>query len=70
MALSEADTRAKLIDPAIHLRGWTEDLIRREETAGTIEIVGGRAPLARETAPSSREARGTTPRSAHCAKGS
>jgi type I restriction enzyme R subunit len=40
---SEADTRAKLIDPAIHKRGWTEDLIRREETAGTIEIISGRA---------------------------
>jgi hypothetical protein len=23
-----------LIDPALHARGWTEDLIRREETAG------------------------------------
>jgi type I restriction enzyme R subunit len=42
MGLSESDTRAKLIDPAIHARGWTEDLIRREETAGAIEIgVGG-----------------------------
>jgi type I restriction enzyme, R subunit len=41
--LSEADTRAKLIDPAIHRRGWTEDLIRREETAGSIEIIGGKA---------------------------
>jgi hypothetical protein len=40
MALSESDTRAKLIDPALHSRGWTEDLIRREETAGAIEIVG------------------------------
>jgi type I restriction enzyme R subunit len=39
--LNEADTRAKLIDPAIHSRGWTEDLIRREETAGAIEIVDG-----------------------------
>ena len=38
MALSEADTRAKLIDPAIHKRGWTEDLIRREETAGAIDV--------------------------------
>jgi type I restriction enzyme R subunit len=36
--LGESDTRSKLIDPAIHARGWTEDLIRREETAGTIEI--------------------------------
>jgi type I site-specific restriction endonuclease len=33
MNFNEADTRAKLIDPAIHKRGWTEDLIRREETA-------------------------------------
>jgi hypothetical protein len=35
--LGESDTRAKLIDPALHSRGWTEDLIRREETAGAIE---------------------------------
>ncbi len=40
---NEADTRAKLIDPAIHKRGWTEDLIRREETAGAVEIIGGKA---------------------------
>jgi len=38
----ESDTRAKLIDPAIHARGWTEDLIRREETAGAIDVIGGR----------------------------
>jgi type I restriction enzyme R subunit len=43
MPLSEADTRAKLIDPALHHCGWTEDLIKREETAGTIEIIDGRA---------------------------
>jgi type I restriction enzyme R subunit len=43
MSLNEADTRAKLIDPAIHKCGWTEDLIRREETAGTVEIINGRA---------------------------
>jgi type I restriction enzyme R subunit len=43
VSLNEADTRAKLIDPAIHRRGWTEDLIRREETAGAIEIIGGKA---------------------------
>jgi type I restriction enzyme R subunit len=42
MTLSESDTRAKLIDPALHARGWTEDLIRREETAGAIEIIDGR----------------------------
>ena len=39
MALNEADTRAKLIDPALHSRGWTEDSIKREVTAGAIEIV-------------------------------
>lgn len=44
MPFGESDTRAKLIDPAIHKRGWTEDLIRREETAGTIELVEGRPP--------------------------
>src|SRR3970282_816824 len=43
MGLSEADTRAKLIDPALHARGWTEDLIRREETAPAVEIIEGRA---------------------------
>ena len=41
MSLSEADTRAKLIDPKLYVRGWTEELIRREETAGAVEIVGG-----------------------------
>ncbi|HOT72168.1 MAG TPA: DEAD/DEAH box helicase family protein [Anaerohalosphaeraceae bacterium] len=43
VAYSEADTRAKLIDPALHQRGWTEDLIRREQTAGSIEIINGTA---------------------------
>jgi type I restriction enzyme R subunit len=43
VTFNEADTRAKLIDPAIHKRGWTEDLIRREETAGTVEIINGKA---------------------------
>jgi len=42
MPLSESDTRAKLIDPVLHSRGWTEDLIRREETAQGIDIVGGK----------------------------
>jgi type I restriction enzyme R subunit len=42
MPLNESDTRAKLIDPAIHVRGWTEDLISREQTAGAIEIIGGK----------------------------
>jgi len=42
MELGQSDTRAKLIDPALHARGWTEDLICREETAGAVEIVDGR----------------------------
>lgn len=42
MGYNEADTRAKLIDPTLHKIGWTEDLIRRETTAGTIEILNGK----------------------------
>jgi len=42
MPLSEADTKAKLVDPVLHSRGWTEDLIRREETAPGIDIVEGK----------------------------
>lgn len=42
MGYNESDTRSKLIDPAIRARGWTEDLIKREETAGAIEIVEGK----------------------------
>lgn len=42
MTFGEADTRAKLIDPALHKRDWTEDLIRREETSGAVEIIGGK----------------------------
>jgi type I restriction enzyme R subunit len=47
MSLNEADTRAKLIDPALHSCGWTEDLIKREETAMPIDIVGGKAKRVR-----------------------
>lgn len=43
MTFNEADTRAKLIDPAIYRCGWTEAHIRREETAGQIIIVNGKA---------------------------
>ena len=39
--LNEADTRAKLVDPAIHARGWTEDLIRREVSDGAIDVIEG-----------------------------
>jgi type I restriction enzyme R subunit len=42
MSMNEADTRAKLIDPAIHARGWTEDLIKCEETEKAVEIVEGK----------------------------
>jgi len=42
MGLNESDTRAKLVDPALHGRGWTEDLIKREETAGAVEVIEGR----------------------------
>ena len=41
MGYNEADTRAKLIDPKLHDIGWNEDLIRRETTAGTVEIING-----------------------------
>ena len=42
MPLSEADVRAKLIDPALHANGWSEDLIRREESAGPVRLIGGK----------------------------
>lgn len=42
MGLNEADTRAKLIDPALYARGWSEDRIKREETDGEVDIIGGR----------------------------
>ena len=34
MYLNEPDTRAKLIDPALHKKGWTEDFIRRARATG------------------------------------
>jgi type I restriction enzyme R subunit len=43
MPFSEADTRAKLIDPALYARGWKEDNIKREETAGAVEMHDGKA---------------------------
>jgi type I restriction enzyme R subunit len=42
LAYNEADTRAKLIDPALRGCGWTEDNIFREQTAGEIDLSGGR----------------------------
>ena len=42
MALTESDTRAKLITPALHASGWSENLLTREEkTAGAVQIVNG-----------------------------
>ena len=45
MGLSEADTRAKLIDPALRKAGWTEELISREVrvTDGRLYLVGNDA---------------------------
>lgn len=43
MGFNEADTRAKLINPALYRRGWTEDNIRREETPGGIDVVNQKA---------------------------
>lgn len=42
MTLNETETRAKLITPALHRRGWPEDMISREERPGGIEIVRGK----------------------------
>jgi type I restriction enzyme R subunit len=49
MSLSEADTRSKLIDPKLYQRGWTEEHIKREETAGTIFILNGKGKQRRGT---------------------
>src|SRR5437588_10202527 len=43
MSLSEADTHAKLVNPAIYKKGWTEDHIKREETTGAVELIAGKA---------------------------
>jgi hypothetical protein len=37
MTLSESNIGAKLIDLAMHTRGWIEDLIRREEIVGAAD---------------------------------
>jgi type I restriction enzyme R subunit len=48
--LNEAETRAKLIDPALHARGWTEDLIKREETAGAVKFLRANRAAVRKAA--------------------
>ena len=40
MPFNEADTRAKLIDPALHDAGWSEDWIRREQSPGPVIRLG------------------------------
>jgi len=42
MPRNEDITRRELINPKIHARGWTEDLIRPERTVGQVEIIAGR----------------------------
>lgn len=49
MPLSEADTRAKLIDPKLYLKGWTKEHIKREEMAGTILIINSKGKRRRGT---------------------
>lgn len=43
MTMNEAETRINLIDPKLRGRGWTEDLIQREQTSGPIQIINGKA---------------------------
>jgi type I restriction enzyme R subunit len=47
LSLGESDTRAKLLDPALHACGWTEDLICREEADRGIDVIEGK-PRRRE----------------------
>lgn len=47
MALSEEETRKQLIDPAIKAIGWTEEHIKREEVAGRIAVINGKATRSR-----------------------
>ncbi len=42
MPRNEDATRRELINPKIHARGWTEDIIRPEKTVGQVEIIAGR----------------------------
>ncbi len=42
MRRNEDQTRIELIDPVLHDRGWSEDLIRREKTPGGTDILDGR----------------------------
>lgn len=48
--LNEADTRAKLIDPALHARGWQEDMIGREQLPGKVYLLDDRPIRRRKSA--------------------
>jgi type I site-specific restriction endonuclease len=41
MSRNEADTRAELIDPALHACGWTAKHVKRQQTAGAITGING-----------------------------
>ena len=41
MPHSEADTRAKVLNPALYARGWKEDNLKREATVGAVETRDG-----------------------------
>ena len=43
MGMSEADTRANLIDPVLRDKGWTQEYVKREETARAIPTSGSNA---------------------------
>lgn len=38
---NEADTRAELVDPALQARGRHHALVKREQTAGAIDVIHG-----------------------------
>lgn len=42
MGMSEADTRAELIDPVIRQKGWVYPYVKREESGRAVEIIGGK----------------------------
>jgi len=44
--LSEADTRAELIDPVLRLKGWIPPFIKREESDRAVDIINDQ-PLRR-----------------------
>lgn len=39
--LSEADTRAELIDPVLRVKGWVHPYIKREQSGKAVEIISG-----------------------------